>query len=70
MLGNNLDDLLPITGFVHIATDLGSFLEVQGQPVFVPANFIVSPTPKKLSAGEVVTALVSRRFAEREGLLV
>ena len=36
MLGNNLDDLLPITGFVHIATDLGSFLEVQGQPVFVP----------------------------------
>ena len=70
MLGNDLDDLLPVTGLVHLPTDLGHFLEVQGRPVFVPANFMMLPTRRKLSVGEVVTVLVSRRFTEREDLVV
>ena len=66
MLGNNLDDLLPITGFVHI-----TFLPRGSRAAGLCAReFHCVATPKKLSAGEVVTALVSRRFAERQGLLV
>jgi glycosyltransferase involved in cell wall biosynthesis len=64
-----LDDLLPVAGLVHLATDLGLFVEIQGRRVFVPANFKMLPAPRELSAGEPVTVFVSHRFAEREGLI-
>src|SRR5262249_54074598 len=65
-----LDDLLPLAGLVHLATDLGLFVEIQGRRVFGPANFTMLPAPRELSAGEPVTVFVSHRFAEREGLIL
>jgi glycosyltransferase involved in cell wall biosynthesis len=69
-IGKDLENLLPLAGLVHIATDLGLFVEIQGLRIFVPSNFMMLPAPRKLSPGESVTVLVSRRFAEREGLAV
>jgi hypothetical protein len=66
--GRDLGNLLPVAGLVHLTTDLGLFVEIQGRRVFVPANFMMLPAPRELRAGELVTVLVSRRFAEREGL--
>ena len=70
MFRDDLHELVPVAGCIHLATDLGIFLEVQNHHVFVPANFPTLGTPRNLTAGARVTVLVSRRFAEREGLLV
>jgi hypothetical protein len=68
MLGDDHDELVLITGIVHLATDFGLFLEILGRPVFVPANSMVFAASRRFSAGEFVTVQVSRRFAQQEGL--
>jgi hypothetical protein len=66
---NDLDDMVLIAGVVHLATDLGLFLEIHKRTVFVPASSMVSAAPGKFSAGELVLVHVSRRFAQQEGLV-
>jgi len=69
MFGNLLDEeLVPVSGVVHVYTGLGVFLDVSGRRIFVPAGQTPSPL-LGLRAWDVVTLYVNRDYAFQEGLV-
>jgi hypothetical protein len=63
-----LAEFVPVRGVVHLVTDMGVFLTVQGQRVFVAA--LSMQTPKRIpQPGEAVTLHVSRPYAEQQGFV-
>jgi hypothetical protein len=58
---------MPVRGVVHLSTELGVFIDVQGRRVFVPSDDTLSAL-RRLKPGEVVTLQINRNFALREGL--
>jgi hypothetical protein len=67
---NNLEDVVSVEGVVHLATDLGVFLDTQGRRVFLPANCMGTPAqPQIFEPGKVVTLQVFRWYAKQEALV-
>jgi hypothetical protein len=68
-LSEDFEELVPIEGVVHLHTDLGVFLDVQGgRRVFIPER-CMSPADRHFEPGQAVTLHVLRSFATREGLI-
>jgi hypothetical protein len=66
---NGLDDkLVPVRGVVHVASELGVYLNMQDRQVFVPTDRTLSAL-RRLKSGEVVFLQVNRDYALREGLV-
>jgi len=63
------EELIPISGVVHLHTSLGVFLDVKGRRVFVPSVKTLSAL-RRLRAGDFVTLQVNREYALREDLPV
>ena len=64
----NSNDFVSIIGLVHLSTDLGTFLDVQGRRVFVPTGYM-DASSRRFATGEMVTIAVDQAFAERERLI-
>jgi hypothetical protein len=65
---NDLEErFIPVRGVVHLSTELGVFIDVQGRRVFVPSDHTLSAL-RRLKPREVVTLQINRNFALREGL--
>jgi hypothetical protein len=68
-LSEDFEELVPVEGIVHLHTDLGVFLDVQGgRRVFIPEQFMFPPG-RYLEPGQTVTLQVLRRFATQERLI-
>jgi hypothetical protein len=66
-LADSYNDFVSVDGIVHLFTDLGIFLDVQGRRVFVPGH-CMEPAFRRFRQGDVVTLRVLRSYAEREHL--
>jgi hypothetical protein len=60
--------VVSIFGVVHRTTDVGMFLDVQGRRIFIPADCIVSPSPK-FESGQIVRVEIDEQLARRRGLV-
>ena len=66
-LSEDFEELVPVEGTVHLHTDLGVFLDVQGgRRVFIPEHFM-SLADRHCEPGQTVTLRVLRSFATQEG---
>ena len=63
------EELIPVSGVVHLYTGLGVFLDVKGYRIFVPSGQTLSAL-WGLRTGDVVTLQINREYALREGLVV
>jgi hypothetical protein len=68
-LAESYNDFVSLDGIVHLFTDLGIFLDVQGRRIFVPGHSM-EPVFRRFRQGETVTLRVLRSFVERERLAV
>ena len=61
-------DFVSIEGVVHLFTDLGVFLVVNGRRVFV-ASQCMKPVYGGLAAGTIVVLQVARWYSMRKGFI-
>ena len=62
------EELIPVSGVVHLYTGLGVFLDVNGRRIFVPSGQTPSPL-RGLRTWDVVTLYVNRDYAFRQGFV-
>jgi hypothetical protein len=67
---NSREDLVSVEGVVHLASELGVFLDTQGRRVFLPVNCMGMPAQAQIfEPGKVVTLQVFRWYAKQEALV-
>ena len=68
ILSENFADCVLIEGVVHLLTDLGVFLVVDGRRVFV-AKQCMKPVYGRLAVGNIVVLQVGRSYSMQEGFI-
>jgi len=68
MPSENPADFVSIEGVVHLLTDLGVFLVVNGRRVFV-AKQCMKPIYGRLAVGTIVVLQVARWYSMQDGFI-